>query len=105
MHQELINTIKEQYTRDLRKKLVKSIVTNEKNSDKVALQSSYNIINQIFSYIIGELKWSIPKNTTNWDNTPLEIMSEVFPKIETTEWYKEQKLAVTKSINLEGNFN
>lgn len=104
MHQEIISKLKEQYNRDIRKQVVKSILKSEKISDKVAKESSYKIINQIFTYIMSELKWSISKNTNNWDNTPLDIISEVFPKIETTQWYRNQQLSVSKAINLEGNF-
>jgi len=105
MHEQIINTLKEQYTRDLRKQVVKTILKNEKDNDKEALKPSYNILNQIFSYIMSELNWSISKDTSSWDDTPLKILSEVFPKVETTKWYKDQQLAVTKSIDLEGNFN
>ena len=103
MHQEIISTLKEQYTRDLRKQVVKSIIKSEKNDDKESLESSYKVINQIFSYIIGELNWNI-SNTSNWDETPLKILSETFPKIETTQWFKNQQLHVTKPINIESDF-
>jgi len=105
MQQKIIDALKEKYTRDLRKQVVKSIQRNEKSDDKEALKSSYNILNQIFSYIISELNWNISQNTNNWDDTPLKILIEVFPKIETTKWFKNQQLSVTKSINLEGDFN
>ena len=96
MQQKIIDTLKEQYTRDLRKQVVKSILKNEKSDDKEALKSSCNILNQIFSYIISELNWKISQNTNKWDDTPLKIIKEVFPKIETTKWFKEQQLQVTK---------
>lgn len=101
---EIVDTIKSKYTRDLRKQMVKAIIKNEKNDDKEALESSYNIVNQIFSYIMGELKWNISDNTTNWDDTPLRIMSETFPNLDTTNWFKELQLNVTKSIDLKGEF-
>ena len=105
MHQNIIDTLKEQYSRDLRKQVVKTILKNEKSNDKAAMDSSYKIINQIFSYVISELGWSISENTNSWDDSPLKIISEVFPKIETTKWFKDQQLLVTKSIKLEGDFN
>ena len=105
MQQQIIDALKEQYSRDLRKQVVKSILNHEKSNDKEALKSSYNILNQIFSYIMSELNWNISQNTNNWDDTPLKILSEVFPKVETTKWYKEQQLSVKKSINLEGDFS
>lgn len=105
MSQEIIDAIKEQYSRDLRKQLVKSILKSETTNDKKALESSYQIINKIFSYIISQLGWNISKNTNNWDDTPLKIITKIFPKIETTQWFKEQQLNITKSIKFEDNFN
>lgn len=105
MQQEIITTLKEQYPRDLRKQVVKSMLKSEKSDDKEALKSSYSVINQIFSYIISQLNWSLAESTNSWDDTPLKIISEVFPKIETTRWFKDKQLYVTKSINLENNDN
>ena len=105
MHQNIVDTLKEHYTRALRKEVVRNILKYEKGNDKKAQESSYKVINQIFTYIISELGWSISQNTNGWDDTPLRIISEVFPKIETTKWFKDQQLHVTKSINLESNFN
>ena len=104
MSQTIIDTLKEQYNRDLRKQVLKSIQKSEKNNDKKTLDSSYQVINQIFSYIISQLGWNISENTNNWDDTPLKIITEVFPKIETTKWFKEQQINVTKSIRFEDNF-
>ncbi|WP_294963533.1 hypothetical protein [Sulfurimonas sp.] len=105
MSQKIIDTLKESYTRDLRKQVVKSVLKNEKTNDKEDLKSSYNILNQIFSYIMSELNWNISSSTNSWDDSPLKIMTEVFPRIETTQWYKNQELSVTKSINLESDFS
>ena len=95
--QEIIETLKNTYNRDIRKKIVKTILNDEKFNDI----ANYKLINQIFSYILSELGWDIAKNTSQWSNTPLEIMAEVFPQIETTRWYKEQILTTTKNIDLE----
>ena len=92
MQQKIIDTLKESYSRDLRKQVVKSILSHEKNDDKEALKSSYNIINKIFTYVISELNWTISQNSTTWDETPLKIICEVFPKLETTQWFKDQQL-------------
>ena len=105
MHQNIVNTLKESYTRGIRKEVVRNILKYENNNDKKALESSYKVINQIFTYIISELGWSMSQNTNAWDDTPLKIISEVFPKIETIKWFKDQQLNVTKAINLEGDFN
>ena len=105
MHQNIVDTIKERYSRDLRKGVVKSILQHEKSDDKKAQESSYKVLNQIFSYVISELNWSISNSTNNWDDTPLKIITEAFPKIETTKWFKDQQLLVKNSVNLEGDVN
>ncbi|TET87398.1 MAG: hypothetical protein E3J96_05595 [Sulfurovum sp.] len=98
--EEIITTLKAQYSRDLRKQLVKTILTNEKDQDKTAVKQQYNLMNQIFSYVLKECNWSMSQNSENWDNAPLEIMAEVFPKLATTQWYKEQDIAVKKNIDV-----
>ena len=95
--QEIIETLKENYNRDLRKQVVKTILSSEKESDK----PDYRIINQIFSYVLKELNWDLANNTEEWDNTPLDIMEETFPKLESTKWYEEQILTAKKIIELE----
>jgi uncharacterized protein (UPF0297 family) len=94
---EIIETLKAQYSRDLRKQLVKSLLESEKNSDT---EQQYKLINQIFSYVISELGWTMAANTENWDNSPLNIMSEVFPKLKTSKWYLEQNLSTKRSIDV-----
>jgi len=93
---QIIETLKDNYNRDLRKQVVKTIISNEKESKN----PDYKIINQIFSYVLKELNWDLAKNTKNWDNTPLDIMEETFPKIESTKWYEEQILTAKKIIEL-----
>ncbi len=97
---KIINELKAQYPRDLRKQLVKTILSNEKNDDKIATEKSYNLMNQIFSYVLKECNWSMTDNSKNWDNTPLEIMAEIFPKLGNTQWYKEQGLTAKKNIGV-----
>ena len=94
---QIIETLKDNYNRDLRKQVVKTIISNEKESKN----PDYKIINQIFSYVLKELGWDLAKNTKNWDNTPLDIMEETFPKIESTKWFEEQILTAKKMIELE----
>ncbi len=98
--EEIINELKAQYPRDLRKQLVKTILTNEKDQDEIAIKQQYNLMNQIFSYILKECNWSMSQNSENWDNIPLEIMTEVFPKLATTQWYKEQDITAKKNIDV-----
>jgi len=94
---EIIETLKTQYSRDLRKQLVKSLLESEKNGDS---EQQYKLINQIFSYVISELGWTMAANTENWDNSPLNIMSEVFPKLKTSKWYLEQNLSTNRNIDV-----
>ena len=94
---EIIETLKENYNRSLRKQVVKTILTGEQESKN----PDYKIINQIFSYVLKELNWNIADNSKEWDNTPLDIMEKAFPKIETTRWYQEQILTAKKIIELE----
>jgi len=93
----IIQTLKDNYNRDLRKQVVKTIISNEKQSEK----PDYNIINQIFSYVLKELEWKMAENTKEWDNTPLDIMEEAFPKLESTKWYEDQILTAKKIIEME----
>ena len=93
----IIQTLKDSYPRDLRKQVVKTLLVNEKQSET----PDYKIINQIFSYVLKELDWKIAENTKEWDNTPLDIMEEVFPKLESTHWFKEQILTAKKMIEME----
>lgn len=102
-NQDIIDTVTSQYNRDLRKKIVKNILQNEKDNDQTALKSSYNITNQIFSYVISQLDWDISSNSNQWDDTPLNIMSQIFPKIETTKWFQNQQLIANSSIELKNN--
>lgn len=101
--EEIVQILKEQYNRDLRKQIVKSVLSHEKHNDKEALQSSIHILNQIFSYVLSELSWSMSDESSTWDETPLEVMRDVFPKIETTKWYTDQLLQISQSIKVEGS--
>lgn len=101
----IIDTLKAQYPRDLRKQLVKTILSYEKDQDKVAIEEKYKLMNQIFSYVLKECNWSMSENSENWDNTPLEIMVETFPKLSTTQWYAEQDISVKKNIDIQMDQN
>lgn len=94
---EIIETLKDNYNRDLRKQVVKTILASEKESKN----PDYKIINQIFSYVLKELNWNIVDNNKEWDSTPLDIMEEAFPKLESSKWFEEQILTAKKMIELE----
>ena len=98
--EDLVKYLKEQYNRDLRKQIVKSVLLYEKNNDKDALQSSCNVLNQIFSFVLSELQWNMVEDSSEWDTKPLDVMKVTFPKIETTKWYKDQLLLVSQSIKV-----
>jgi len=93
---ELINTIKSTYSREVRKNLIKSIISSEKSKDNITKEKQYKIINQIFSYIIKESGWKIASNSNDIDTVPLDIMVEVFPKIFDTQWYQEKIVSIGK---------
>jgi len=96
----LIDTLKTQYSRDLRKQLVKTILSAEKTKDATETKKSYGLMNQIFSYVLKECDWTMFENSKKWDGLPLKIMTDVFPKLDTTKWYQEQMIASEKSIDV-----
>jgi len=96
--QEIIDTLKAQYSKDLRKQLVQSLRDAEQNGDTT---QQYKLMNQIFSCVLAQLGWTMASNVKEWDDRPLEVMQEVFPKINKTKWYKEQKLLAEKSIDVQ----
>ncbi|MEA3315759.1 MAG: hypothetical protein U9Q30_07895 [Campylobacterota bacterium] len=96
--EEIIDFLKNQYPRDVRKQLVKSILNSEKIDDKNGLKQQLLVLNQILSYILKECNWDIPKGSTEINKLPLEIMVEVFPKINTTKWFEEQVLSTKQNI-------
>ncbi|MDD3592672.1 MAG: hypothetical protein PHO65_08525 [Sulfurovum sp.] len=99
-HEEIIESIKSQYNKDLRKQLVESLLEYEQKQDPAALRYGYQIMNQIYSYILNKLGWASADNASKWDNSPLDIMSTVFPKLEDTQWFIQQQLHLNKSIAL-----
>ena len=97
INEEIVARLKAEYPRDLRKHMIKNILLHEKSRDKAAIDSSYKILNQIFSYIISELNWKIAEHTSTWDQTPLKVIAQAFPKLSTTQWYKEQQINISNS--------
>ena len=96
--QEIIDTLKAQYSKDLRKQLVQSLRDAEQNGDA---DKQNKLMNQIFSYVLAQLGWTMASNIKEWDDRPLEVMKEVFPKINKTKWYKAQKLLAEQSIDVQ----
>jgi len=96
----VIETLKGHYHRDIRKQLVKSLLRAEKSGDQVAIQQAYQLINQIFSYVLKESGWKIGVDSGAWNAQPMEIMLAVFPKLHTSLWYQEQELMVNQKIDV-----
>jgi len=95
---EIIQTLKDTYSRDLRKQVVKTILANENEQNT----ADNKIIDEIFSYVLNELKWKLPEKSEEWDYTPLDIMEETFPKLETTKWFEVQILSAKKMMEMRG---
>lgn len=91
---EIIQTLKDTYSRDLRKQVVKTILANENKQNT----ADNKIIDEIFSYVLNALNWKLPEKSEEWDYTPLDIMEETFPKIETTKWFEVQVVTARKMI-------
>ena len=101
--EEIIELLKKQYPRELRKQLIKTILIDEKDSNEEDTKAM-KMINQIFSFVLSQMSWKMADNSTKWDSTPLHVMSEVFPKIETTKWHKQRELQIDKSIDVQGKY-
>ena len=99
---EIVETLKTHYSRDIRKQLIKSMLEVEKSEADLSLEKSYKMINQIFSYVLQESGWKMGENSDEWNDMPLKVMEESFPKLNSTKWYKEQIIQTQKSINVVG---
>ena len=97
---EIIDIVKEHYSRDIRKQLVKSLLTLEREDRDLTLEKPYIMINQIFSYVLQESGWKLEKNSATWNAMPLEIMLEAFPQLSSTKWYKAQCIETTREIDV-----
>ena len=88
MKEQIIKTLQQSYDRQTRKALVRSIIESEMRQE----EPNYQIINQIFNYVIQTIGWTLSASSNSWDNTPLLIMKETFPKLENSKWYKSKEL-------------
>jgi hypothetical protein len=95
---ELIDMLKNTYPRDVRKQLVKSIIEQEKVCNTIEIKDHYKTIDQILSYVLKELNWELSSNSNTWNDEPLKIMLDVFPKIEMSKWYKNKNLMIVNSL-------
>jgi hypothetical protein len=99
--EEIIQTLKDTYSREIRKGLVRSILEKEKTENELEIQQQYKLMNQIFSYVLQQSGWKMGENSSNWDASPLEVMQEVFPKLSTTQWYSEQLLSTNQNVEVQ----
>jgi len=99
--EEIIETLKDTYSREVRKGLVRTILEKEKSENELEIQQQYTLMNQIFSYVLQQSGWKMGENSSNWDANPLKIMHEVFPKLSTTKWYSEQLLNTKQNIKVQ----
>jgi len=103
MHKdEIVNTLKEHYPREVRKQLVKSMLELEKEEGDLSLEQPYQMINQIFSYVLQQTGWKMGENSDVWNDMPLKVMVESFPQLSKTKWYSEQLIQTQKSIDVVG---
>jgi|GEM_PF-673738 len=86
-NQAIIDAIKAKYDRNTRKDLIKNIQKFEKAQTHQALQGGYQILHQIFAYILKELNWDISDRSLAWNKDPIEILESSFPQIENTQWF------------------
>jgi len=70
---EIVNTLKEHYPREVRKQLIKSMLEIEKKEGDLSLEKSYQMINQIFSYVLQESGWKMGENSDVWNDMPLKV--------------------------------
>jgi len=98
--EEIIETLKSHYPREVRKQLIKTVLQQEKDNNKENLEQQYKLINQIFSYVLKESNWQMGESSNSWDNKPLAIMSKVFPQISTTKWYSEQNISASSKVDV-----
>ena len=99
--EEIIETLKAHYSRDVRKQLIKKLLETEKSKDEMLIDKQYQIINQIFNYVLKESNWKMGEDSESWDNSPLEVMVETFPKLKNTQWYQDQNIITKTNVQIE----
>ena len=98
--EEIIQTLKDTYSREVRKGLVRTLLEKEKTENELEIQQQYKLMNQIFSYVLQQSGWKMGENSSNWDASPLNIMQDVFPKLSTSKWYSEQLLNTKQNVEV-----
>ena len=98
--EDIINTLKEHYSHEIRRNLVQSLLEQEQSMSELDKKEVYKTINQIFSFVLQQAGWQIGETSKTWNSMPLEVMKETFPQLSTTKWYKEQILTTQKDIQI-----
>lgn len=101
--EEIVTTLKEHYPRETRKLLVKSLIEQEDTMTEIEKENVYKTINQIFSFVLDQSGWEMGQNSKGWNDMPLKVMIETFPKLSTTKWYEEQLLTTNQAIDIQIN--
>ena len=97
-----IKYIKDSYPKKVRLELINNLL--EMQSDKLSgsieqVENIHNMLDQIFSVVLKNLKWNIASSTNDWDYRPIEVMKEVFPNIDKTRWYNMRHKQVMDQLN------
>jgi len=98
-NQEIIDAIKAKYDRNIRKGLIKNVLALEEAKDYANLQGGYQILHQLFSYILKELHWDINDRSLAWNKAPIDILHETLPQIEKTQWYAGLRISIQAHID------
>ncbi len=97
-----IKFIKESYPKKVRIELINSLLDAQSSQSIQAsetLEKLHNLIDQIFSTILKNLKWNIATSKNDWDYRPIDVMKEAFPKIEKTKWFSMRHQQVIDELN------
>ena len=98
-NEAIIDAIKAKYDRNTRKDLIKNIQKFEKAKNHQALQGGYQILHQIFGYILKELAWDINDRSLAWNQEPLVILQSSLPQIEQTQWFAGLLMSIQAHID------
>ncbi len=98
-NEAIIDAIKAKYDRNQRKELIKTIQKLEKSKDYAKLQGGYQLLHQIFAYILRELGWELHDRTLAWNKDPLEILTQSLPQIEETQWFMGLAMSIQAHID------
>ncbi|MEA3522822.1 MAG: hypothetical protein U9R50_07585 [Campylobacterota bacterium] len=94
-----VKFIKESYPKKVRMELVTNLIEAQANKNDEVVENISNLLDQIFSVLLKNLKWSMAESLKDWDYRPIDIMKEAFPKIEKTKWYDMRHKQLIDQLN------